>query len=105
MIDFSKKTVLQLKQTALRNSTHDIQAIDELENRGIKVEFAEDIKLLRAELISIHYRENGNKYRETLYNARCNMVRAMQALKEPLKKDVQELENEVKSIMNYSYSR
>ena len=101
MIDFSKKTILQLKQTALRNSTHDIQAIEELEKRGIEVEFSSDIKLLKTELISIHYREHGHKHRDSLYNARCHVLRAIRALKEPLKKEVEELENEVKALKRY----
>lgn len=101
MIDFSKKTVLQLKQTALRNSNFDIKAIEELEKRGIKVEFSNDIKLLNTELSCIQSMEFGNKYRDNLYNARCFLLRAIRELKEPLRLDVVELEKQEKALKRF----
>ena len=98
MPDFSKKTVLQLKQIALRHSNFDINAIEELEKRGIKIEFSNDIKLLRAEQVSIQTMEFGNDYRENLYNTRCFLLRAIRELKEPLRLDVIELERQEKAL-------
>ena len=101
MIDFSKKTILQLKQTALRNSNFDLKAIEELEKRGIAVEFSSDIKLLSAELSCIQAMEFGHKHRENLYKARCFIVNAIRQLKEPLRIEVVELERQEKALKGY----
>ena len=101
MIDFSKKTVLQLKQTALRHSNFDIKAIEELEKRGIKIEFSNNIKLLKTELSIIKSLEFGNKYQENLYKARCFLLKSIRELKEPLRLDVVELEKQEKALTRY----
>lgn len=94
MIDFSNKTDFQLKQIALRNANYSIKAMEELKKRNIEVKFLNDIKLLDAEKNSIQSREFGHENRDNLYRARCFLVKAIQALKEPLRIEVLQLERE-----------